>query len=106
MAGDVGHARREARACVVAGVIWSPRATVDIEDIRAFIGNDSPLAAQRMALRLKNSGESLAMFPDRGRQAGRGMRELTIIYPYLIRYRIRDGHAEIVRVKHGAQRPR
>ena len=90
----------------MARVIWSPRATVDIEAIRDFIGHDSPLAAQRMAVRLKNAGESLAIFPERGRQAGRGMRELTIIYPYLIRYRIRDGHPEIVRVKHGAQRPR
>jgi plasmid stabilization system protein ParE len=73
--------------------------------IRAHIGQDSPLAAQRMALRLKQAGESLAVFPERGRKSSGGLREWPLIYPYIIRYKVRPGAVEIVRIKHGAQRP-
>jgi toxin ParE1/3/4 len=58
-----------------------------------------------MALRLKQAGNDLGAFPDRGRRASRRLRELTLIYPYIIRYRVRGGEVEIVRIKHGAQRP-
>jgi plasmid stabilization system protein ParE len=89
----------------VAQVIWSPRALADIAEIRNHIGRTSPLAAQRMSLRLVRAGDALGEFPDRGRPARRGLRELAIIYPYLIRYRVRRDHVEIVRIKHGAQEP-
>lgn len=58
-----------------------------------------------MAQRLKRAGESLADLPERGRQGNRNIRELAVIYPYLIRYRMHSGRVEIVRIKHGAQRP-
>ena len=58
-----------------------------------------------MASRLERAGDSLASFPERGRPAKRGIRELTLIYPYVIRYRVRRDSVEIVRIKHGAQRP-
>jgi toxin ParE1/3/4 len=58
-----------------------------------------------MALRLRRAGDSLGVMPDRGRKASRNLRELAVIYPYLIRYRVRLGQIEIVRIKHGAQRP-
>lgn len=86
-------------------VVWSPRAIADLIAIRDYIGEDSPIAAQRMAQRLKQAGDLLATHPDRGRAASRRLRELTVIYPYLIRYRVSAGQVEIVRIKHGAQRP-
>ncbi len=58
-----------------------------------------------MAQRLKRAGDSLSEMPERGRLAHRGLRELAVVYPYLIRYRVRDQHVEIARIKHGAQRP-
>lgn len=64
-----------------------------------------PIAAQRMAARLIQAGEALADFPERGRPARRGLRELAVIYPYLIRYRIMGERVQIVRIKHGAQDP-
>ena len=88
----------------MAKVVWSPRAISDLIEIRAYIGQDRPLVAQRMAERLLQAGESLAEFPERGRLAKRGLREWTLIYPYVLRYRVRNGVVEIVRVKHGAQR--
>lgn len=83
----------------------SSRDTGYLVAIRDYIGQDNPLAAQRMAIRLKQAVDSLAAFPERGRIASRNLRELAFIYPYIIRYRLRGGLVEIVRIKHGAQRP-
>jgi len=33
----------------------------------------------------------------------RGLRELTIIHPYLIRYRVRNDTVLVLRIRHGAQ---
>jgi addiction module RelE/StbE family toxin len=87
------------------GVIWSARAINDLETVRAYIGTAAPLDAQRLVVRLVNAAESLADMPERGRRVGQGVRELAVIYPYLIRYRVIDGGVEIVRVRHGARRP-
>jgi plasmid stabilization system protein ParE len=73
--------------------------------IRAYIGQFSPLAAQRMALRLKAAGDSLGDQPERGRQAANGLREITAIHPYIIRYQITSAAISIVRIRHGARRP-
>jgi plasmid stabilization system protein ParE len=86
-------------------VVWTRRATADLVSIRAYIGQDSPLAGIRMAHRLKGAGDSLGLFPDRGRWAGGGVREWTVIYPYIIRYTVGDAVVRILRIKHGAQRP-
>ena len=45
------------------------------------------------------------MLPDRGRLANGGLRELTVIYPYIIRYEAHGDLVRIIRIKHGAQRP-
>jgi plasmid stabilization system protein ParE len=70
--------------------------------IRAYIGQDSPLAGLRMAHRLRDAGDSLGLFPDRG---GGGIREWTVIYPYIIRYTVGDNVVRVLRIKHGAQQP-
>lgn len=57
-----------------------------------------------MALRLKLAAESLVQHPERGRASGQ-LRELTTVPPYLIRYRISENTVQIVRIKHGAQKP-
>ena len=57
-----------------------------------------------MALRLRNAGESLAHFPERGR-ARRGWRELVVVRPYIIRYRLMGERVEIITIRHGAQAP-
>lgn len=57
-----------------------------------------------MAQRLRHAAESLGENPARGRPAG-ALRELTTVPPYLIRYRISDDTVQIVRIRHGAQRP-
>ena len=89
------HARRT--------VVWSELARRDLQGIRAYIGLFKPLAAQRFAARLVSAVEGLAEHPDRGRPVG-SLRELAVISPYVIRYRVTADAVEIVRIKHAAQR--
>lgn len=49
------------------------------------------------------AANSLSEHPERGREMSRGLRELTVVHPYLIRYRIRDDTVTILRVRHGAR---
>ncbi|MGH7023744.1 MAG: type II toxin-antitoxin system RelE/ParE family toxin [Caulobacteraceae bacterium] len=105
MAENLGNARRKARSPIVVQVIWTRRAAADVVAIRSYIGQFNPLAAQRMALRLIAAGESLAIYPERGRPAAGGRRELATVPPYLIRYRTRGETLEIITVRHGARRP-
>ena len=85
-------------------VIWAPLALNDLVGIRDYIGKDRPLAGQRMAQRLRQACDGLAALPNRGRPAGGGLRELAVIYPYIIRYEAQRDLVRIVRIKHGAQR--
>jgi plasmid stabilization system protein ParE len=77
----------------------------NIEAIVTYIvGQHSPLAAQRLGQRLLAAGDVLGSYPDRGRLITRGRRELTVIAPYLIRYRLKDDQVIILEVRHGARR--
>jgi plasmid stabilization system protein ParE len=49
-------------------VVWSEAARRGLEHIRDYVGRFSPLAAQRMAVRLEAAGDSLGEFGDRGRR--------------------------------------
>jgi addiction module RelE/StbE family toxin len=89
----------------VAEVVWTRPAIASLDAIRAYIGQFSPLAAQRMAIRLVSAGMSLASHPERGRSIGRGRRELATVPPYLILYRVRGEVVEILAIRHGARRP-
>jgi plasmid stabilization system protein ParE len=73
--------------------------------IRNYIAQFSPLAAQRFSLKLVVAAEDLAENPDRGRSIGSGRRELALIRPYLIRYRIEADTVFILRIRHAARRP-
>ncbi|WP_397399869.1 type II toxin-antitoxin system RelE/ParE family toxin [Phenylobacterium sp.] len=83
-------------------VVWSFRALADLAAIQGHIHQFRPLAAQRMAQRLKLAGDSLAEHPERGRPVGE-LRELATVSPYLIRYRVRLDVVQIVRIRHGAR---
>jgi toxin ParE1/3/4 len=89
----------------VAEVVWSRAALADLRRIIAYIHEFRPLAAQRMAIRLRSAGDSLATAEDRGRSISLGRRELTVAAPYLIRYRVVGDRVSILEVRHGARRP-
>ena len=87
----------------MAQVVWTWRALADLTAIREYIGQFSPLAAQRMAARLRSAAESLAEHPERGRLATATLRELVVVPPYVIRYYVGDGAISIVRIRHAAR---
>ncbi|HZZ32832.1 MAG TPA: type II toxin-antitoxin system RelE/ParE family toxin [Phenylobacterium sp.] len=87
------------------GIIWSARSERDLAGIRVYIGRFAPLAAQRFALRLVGTVESLAAHPKRGRVVRGEVRELVVVAPDIVRYRITAQAVEVIRIRHGAQRP-
>lgn len=85
-------------------VIVTRAALKDLTTIRAHIGERNPAAASRVAVQLLSACDRLEYLPERGRPGiVPGTRELTVVWPYVIVYRITDGGVEILRVWHGAQ---
>lgn len=87
-------------------ITWTAAAVLDLQEIRAYIAGERPLAAARVAERIRSSAEMLRRFPRIGRE-GRvpGTRELVVSRtPFLIAYRIRQDRIEILRVLHEAQK--
>jgi plasmid stabilization system protein ParE len=84
-------------------VVWTFKAIRNLNAIRTYIGQFSPLAAQRMALRLLISGEGLVDFPERGMPISDGRRQLTTTPPYLLRYRVEGEVVTILEVRHAAE---
>lgn len=89
----------------MAEVVWSDRALQDLEAIHDFIAADKPLAAAAFARTLYEAGDSLQHLPHRGRPAPNGTRELTSVWPYVIRYDVDTGRdrVTILTIWHGAQ---
>jgi len=83
--------------------IWSPEAIEDLAALRAYIEQDDPAAAQRVALHILHNIETAN--PEMGRP-GRvpGTRELVIPgTPFIVPYRIRHDMIQVLRVFHGAR---
>ena len=86
---------------------WTRRAERDLDDIAAYIGQDSPAAAARVILELIDQVESLLLGHPAAGRPGRvlGTRELLIGgLPYVVPYRMRENDIEILRVLHTARR--
>ena len=87
-------------------LIWSPEAQQDLRDIRAFISQENPGLAKKIVARIVTLvSEQLTANPEIGR-TGRvsGTRELVIANtPFVVPYRIRGEHIDILRVYHGAR---
>jgi toxin ParE1/3/4 len=86
-------------------IIWSENSSHNLASIRAYIAEFDPQAASRLTQRLITAVESLSQSPNRGRPVHNGLRELVVITPHIVCYRVTDDAIEVVRIKHGAQRP-
>ena len=74
-------------------VIWSPAALREIHHIYRYIAQFDPRAAEHMIMEILAAGDSLESFPCRGRAVpGTQLRETTLAYPYIIRYRTAADH--------------
>jgi plasmid stabilization system protein ParE len=85
---------------------WLRRAAADLEQVEAYVAQDDPRAAVRTVLRIVDTAERLAQFPDLGRP-GRleGIQELIVLGgTYILPYRVRTNRGEILRVFHHARR--
>ncbi|MBI4275507.1 MAG: type II toxin-antitoxin system RelE/ParE family toxin [Rhizobiales bacterium] len=88
-------------------ILWSPEAIDELASLRAYIAEDNPAVARRVALRIIHSIEQLLAGQPRMGRAGRvsGTRELMVPeMPYVIPYRIRNNRLQVLRVYHGACR--
>jgi toxin ParE1/3/4 len=86
--------------------IWAPEAIADLAALRAYIAQDDPAAAQRVALHIIHSVETLLPnSPEMGRP-GRvpGTREVVIPRtPYIVPYRLVGNTIQVLRVFHSAR---
>ena len=90
----------------MTSVTWSPESIRDVEAIRAFIAQDSPVYAELTARRIVAAVERLQVFPESGRMVPERqdpeIREM-IAGPYRIVYRFRAGLVEIATVFRGSR---
>lgn len=82
-------------------LVWSPQALRDLESIRAYLAEDSPVYADLVIRRVVAAVERLSDFPESGRivpeRNSSEIREV-IVRPYRIVYRLRPGVVEIATV--------
>ena len=85
---------------------WEEDAIADLIDLQAYVAEDNPLAAQKLALRITNKVNLLVEHPLQG-EPGRihNTRELVITQtPYTITYHASGDVISILRVFHQARR--
>jgi len=100
----IGQALAQAdRRRLTLRIVWTPEAADNLDAIVTYVELFHPPAAKRLALRLIALADSLAIYPNRGRNVGNGWREMTIVPPYVMRYRVEDDRVVILRVRHGAR---
>ena len=88
------------------GFRLSRRARADVDEIRAHIARDNPVAAGRMVDRFFDSFVRLASTPGVGRampHLGAGDLRVFPVGNYIVFYRRKPNTIEIVRVLHGAR---
>ncbi|MBX9883169.1 MAG: type II toxin-antitoxin system RelE/ParE family toxin [Sphingomonas sp.] len=87
----------------MAEVVRLNEALTQLDQIASYIAIFDPLAAQRVAIWLFDLGKSLATFPNRGRLASGGTRELVTVRPYILRYEVVGDTVTILSVRHAAR---
>jgi toxin ParE1/3/4 len=84
---------------------WSPTAVSDLEAIRDYIARDSPAAARKISMRIKEAVNRLENFPLSGR-AGRVPKTRELVIPgtsYIAAYTIEGEVVWVAAVLHGRQ---
>jgi plasmid stabilization system protein ParE len=88
-------------------VEFSPVARRDFERLRLWLEERAPHAVEEAAGLLSSAANSLAEFPERGRLAMRGLRELIVPFGsagYVLRYGVRRNRVIVARVFHSLER--
>jgi toxin ParE1/3/4 len=87
-------------------IVWSALARNRLREIRAYVAQDKPEAAERLAIRIVAMVETLRNHPHLGRVGTEpGIRELVIgSIPYIVLYRVQGEGVVISTIWQGAQR--
>jgi toxin ParE1/3/4 len=83
---------------------WLDDAVGDLQSLRSYLAQDSPLHATKVVRKILDSVQILLHYPEMGRK-GRvaNTRELVIVgAPYIVPYRVRNNLIEILRVLHAS----
>ena len=87
-------------------VYWTDTAVQHLLAVYEYIGQDTPIYAQRVIDRIIQRSEQIMDFPQSGRMVPeyeeKDVREI-IEKPYRIIYRIRSDQVDILAVVHGAR---
>jgi toxin ParE1/3/4 len=86
-------------------IVWSALARTRLREIRAYVAQDKPEAAERLAIRIVTMIEALRNQPYLGRVGVEsGIRELVIGgTPYIVLYCVHGRRVIISTIWHGAQ---
>jgi toxin ParE1/3/4 len=87
----------------MADVLRSPRAEADLDAILVYPQRTNPAAAERYATDFYDKGQALARFPEMGRlrpEIATNLRS-TLVWPYIIFYRVEGDVVQIIRILHG-----
>ena len=84
-------------------IVWTDEAISHLEAIVAYVAAFNPAAAERLGERLIAVADSLTEYSERGRDVGYGRREMTTVWPYVLRYRVEVDTVIILRIRHGAR---
>ena len=82
-------------------MVWTAEAVDNLDRIFTYVAAFNAAAEARRAQRLSVAANILVDQPERGRPIAKGLRELTVIHPYLIRYRVTEDAVIILRIRHG-----
>jgi plasmid stabilization system protein ParE len=84
-------------------VAWTDEAVGHLEAIVGYVAALNPAAAERLGQRLVALANSLETYPNRGRDAGEGRQDISVVWPYIMRYRVVGETVLILRIRHGAR---
>ena len=87
-------------------VVWTSGARTDLDEIVAYIANDSPPSALAFLEEVSGKAESLSTLSERGRVVPEigdpNVREL-LIRTYRLFYEVRENEVTVLGVLHGAR---
>jgi addiction module RelE/StbE family toxin len=93
----------------VVKVIWSERASKDIQAIYNFIASDSKAAALRVTTQIVAATTRLVQFPESGRPVAKSRKDSVreiVVRPYVVAYDIvGENEVSVLTVQHGARMP-
>lgn len=86
-------------------VVFSDRAKLRLHQIRDYVAEDNPVAADRVLVRIRQTIELLSDFPKLGRRWQAGPTRALVIsgLHYRVHYRLAQGEVQIITIAHTSQ---